>query len=402
MRGFVSGGLRWSTAVAVLLAAIVSLWTVVGAGSAFASHISCGQVLTQDTTLDSDLVDCPANGLVIGAPNISVDLNGYMVDGPGRSGGPGVGIYDPGGFDGITVENGTVREFEYGLLLDGMTGSSLDRLSVVSNLQDGILMTGSQSNRITRSNIDANTEGVRLGPDLDGIGSDGNLVTENRMQGNGAAGVITAQSDANVIEGNTLSDDARGNQAAIMVISSSATQVVRNDVSDNPNFGIILSRTANSYVARNSADRNGSGIVITENSSGNTVERNSASENRQQGIWIASSPNNTVEWNTAQRNRGNGFFLSGNGNRFADNTATENSLDGFFMASATGNVLVQNTADRNGDDGIDILSAGNTIGSTRAYFNADLGIAAVTGTIDAGHNRAKHNGNPLQCVNVAC
>ena len=46
------------------------------AGQAVASHVQCGDVITQDTTLDSDLIDCPGDGLVIVADNITLDLNG--------------------------------------------------------------------------------------------------------------------------------------------------------------------------------------------------------------------------------------------------------------------------------------------------------------------------------------
>ena len=45
--------------------------------------VTCGQVLTQSTRLLNDLTDCPLDGLVIGAPNIAVDLNGHTIDGPG-------------------------------------------------------------------------------------------------------------------------------------------------------------------------------------------------------------------------------------------------------------------------------------------------------------------------------
>ena len=38
-----------------------------GAGQASASHVSCGDTITADTTLDSDLLNCPNNGILIGA-----------------------------------------------------------------------------------------------------------------------------------------------------------------------------------------------------------------------------------------------------------------------------------------------------------------------------------------------
>ena len=37
-----------------------------------------------------------------------------------------------------------------------------------------------------------------------------------------------------------------------------------------------------------------------------------------------------------------------------------------------------------------------------ANDNGDLGIVAGAGTIDGGGNRAFGNGNPLQCIGIAC
>jgi hypothetical protein len=56
----------------------------------------------------------------------------------------------------------------------------------------------------------------------------------------------------------------------------------------------------------------------------------------------------------------------------------------------------------NGDDGIDIADPGNTITKNRADRNGDLGIFAAPGNVDGGGNKAKHNGNPAQCVGVSC
>ena len=42
------------------------------------------------------------------------------------------------------------------------------------------------------------------------------------------------------------------------------------------------------------------------------------------------------------------------------------------------------------------------LGANRARWNFDLGIDAVAGVLDGGGNRAFGNGDPLQCVNIAC
>ena len=68
----------------VFLAALIA-WALLAvlAGQALANHVQCGDVISQDTTLDSDLIDCPGDGLVIGADGITLDLGGHTVDGDG-------------------------------------------------------------------------------------------------------------------------------------------------------------------------------------------------------------------------------------------------------------------------------------------------------------------------------
>jgi hypothetical protein len=71
---------------AMALALVVAEFTVVGAGQAFTRQMGCGDTITTDMTLDSDLVNCPNNGIVIGADNITLDLNGYTIAADGHVG----------------------------------------------------------------------------------------------------------------------------------------------------------------------------------------------------------------------------------------------------------------------------------------------------------------------------
>ena len=59
-----------------LTAAVLGGFTI-SDSQALASHVSCGDTITSDTTLDTDLVDCPSNGIVIGADGITLDLDGH-------------------------------------------------------------------------------------------------------------------------------------------------------------------------------------------------------------------------------------------------------------------------------------------------------------------------------------
>ena len=69
-----------------LLVVIASL-TLGLASDAYASkpvHAACGQTITADTTLNSDLTNCTGPGITIGADDITLDLNGHTITGKGK------------------------------------------------------------------------------------------------------------------------------------------------------------------------------------------------------------------------------------------------------------------------------------------------------------------------------
>jgi hypothetical protein len=128
--------MRAFVAIAIVAVALSSAVTS-AAGRALAPQPTCGATITVDTRLERDLVNCPSNGLVIGADNITLDLNGHVIDGDGTefSDCPpdepcDLGVVD---FDhrGVTIKGGTIREFVFGVLVVGATGSR----SPVSNFR---------------------------------------------------------------------------------------------------------------------------------------------------------------------------------------------------------------------------------------------------------------------------
>ena len=63
----------------LVLAGVVAL----SGAEAASKQLSCGDTITTDTTLHHDLVNCPNNGILIGADNVTLDLNGHTIDGDG-------------------------------------------------------------------------------------------------------------------------------------------------------------------------------------------------------------------------------------------------------------------------------------------------------------------------------
>ena len=79
----------------------------------------CGDTISADSSIHADLSNCPGDGLVIGADNVTLDLNGHTIDGDAT---PGTTDPDAGirleTHQGVTIQNGAVDEFDNGVLLD--------------------------------------------------------------------------------------------------------------------------------------------------------------------------------------------------------------------------------------------------------------------------------------------
>ena len=114
-----------ATLVGLALIGVLALASVVALrGADAASNVSCGDTITADATLHHNLTNCPNNGIVIGADNVTLDLNYHTIDGDGtpnagcnpQSGPCDVGV-DIEGHDGVTVVNGSVRQFGDGVIV---------------------------------------------------------------------------------------------------------------------------------------------------------------------------------------------------------------------------------------------------------------------------------------------
>src|SRR5919109_1488226 len=117
-------------------AAVLFGLLALGAAPAAANHVGCGDVITQDTTLDEDLVDCPGSGIVIGADDITVDLNGHTISGTGATGFAYAGVDLSS--NNATVRDGAVRGFEHGVQIS--CNNNLVRSVSASNNELGVFI----------------------------------------------------------------------------------------------------------------------------------------------------------------------------------------------------------------------------------------------------------------------
>jgi parallel beta-helix repeat protein len=377
----------------VILALVVAGFLAFGADQARASHVTCGDTISIDTKLDSDLTNCPGNGIVIGADDIELDLNGHTIDGDGVLGcdefyACDFGVDNTAGHDGVTIENGTIRDFATAVFVLDAGDNRLRRVSASHNILGGVLLIASPHARVEHSSISAN-----------------GLTTDQ-------AGLIVFDSSEVLIDGNSIRDNG---DIGMFLIGLGDSRLERNSVSGNPEAGMILDGSGNE-VSRNRWSRNADGIVITGD--GNTVVGNHVSDATGCpdgcgfGISLEGGTGNLIARNIVARAREAGirvadFESEGGppaiGNVVQRNLVLDAEIDGVLVEStATDTLLERNIAIGAGDDGIDVDTAATTLTRNLSLRNGDLGIEAVPGVIDGGGNKAQGNGNPAQCLNVAC
>jgi hypothetical protein len=96
--------------------------SLVAPTAAYAAQPHCGDVIKHDVKLTHNLkcAGSSSDGLEIGKDGVDINLNGHKIIGPESS---YYGIDDGNGYDGVTVRNGTIKGFNYGVY-----GSSASRL----------------------------------------------------------------------------------------------------------------------------------------------------------------------------------------------------------------------------------------------------------------------------------
>jgi parallel beta-helix repeat protein len=165
------------------------------------------------------LTNCAGDGLIVAADDIVVDLNGHTVAGDGA---PAVDGVDVGirveGHHGITVTNGTLIGFDFGVVLDASSNNTVSALDVHDNGGRGVMLAnGSDDNRVGHNVIARNGRAaVAL------VDSQRNLVQDN-LAFEDAAGVNMSGASHNVIAGNTVRQAAQVSALSTAPTATSST-----------------------------------------------------------------------------------------------------------------------------------------------------------------------------------
>lgn len=211
-------------------------------------------------------------GIQVVTDNVTIDLMGYSLIGPGSGATYGILIW---GRKNVEVRNGTIRNFGMNAIFEAFAsgrGHRIVNVRVVGNglsgSYSGIYLTGLY-NLVKDCSAETNTgHGIRVGG--------GNTVTGNTCYRNGVDGI---NAHSSTVTGNTCSDNGSDG-----INTSSGSTVTGNTCYGNDGDGISTG-------------------------SGNTVSGNTANWNRQWGIKLAG--NSLVDQNTVINNNQSG---SGYGN----------------------------------------------------------------------------------------
>ena len=359
---------------------------------------SCGD--TMDVTdgnpstiiVDTDLDCTTTDGLIIGADNITIDLNSNTVTGVTCNG--CYGIDNTNGFDDVTIKSGTINGFEQGVRGEGVTNYILDSLtftgqtsshaidildSASATIRDStitipttsflgpeaIRLESVASVQVTNVNVNGGFVGVNFACGLcDGYEAvtNGNIINSTI---NGAfIGVLLANSDDatitnnNIINGVTtvcsapfcVQDAVLDSKGILIGFSNSVqitgTTITGNEISNTDGFGIIVS----------SAQTSASGIQINSNS-------------------ITGSTKTEVE------NQASSGTLDASGNWFGTNTSTD-------VAAKVSSSNVDYTP---------FLDVGTDTDSATAGFQGDFSVLHVDGS-SCGDTMDVTDGNPSTII----
>lgn len=340
------------------------------------TFITCGMNVFDSLRARNNLVNCPAHGLVVKAPGITIDLNGHSIDGTGDP--AENGIDNSEGHDGVTVRNGAIEGFSRGVLMSQADDARVEGIDAANNTDRGIFLSQSKRAEISgNSAVDNSNEGILLS-----ASSSDAVVTANATASNGNAGIVLGQfSDRGVVTGNSSLGDATG----IRFQQASDGILARNRILNATVNGVTLGYgAANNRVVQNRIiSAGGFGIVVDDFSDDNRIKRNVVRGSVADGIRLADADRV----------------------KLVSNTSSGNALRGIGIFTGSDHTIKGNRTDRNGLHGIESDIATITLRDNRAHQNgfgfgtADWqgwGIYAPAGTTNSG-NRAKGNDNPEEC-----
>jgi hypothetical protein len=208
------------------------------------SSPACGQVVHANVTLTANLV-CTGDGLIVGEPNTTINLNGYSIEGPGDNSSK-VGIAVPHSDNVVIQGSGSIKNFQAGVLITGSGNTEMNRITFEGN-KIAVFMTGSIGSTVEQNFIGPNTIGVASHSSI-GAQIHANMMTSNDLAGVTLVNTDKSQVDANSIGGsrNGIFLDAQSTKNTVLY-----NNILKNDVDINNADGLPLNINGNELIKNN-------------------------------------------------------------------------------------------------------------------------------------------------------
>jgi hypothetical protein len=331
------------------------------AGSVITSP-TCGQTVSGDVRLATDLVCPDITALIVGASKTTIDLNGHSISchGPGAGGScqcreadpfdeclgpePDVGIDVLPGLTRVRIKgSGTISGFDFGVRLVGGSRNEIENLLITSPVPDREADRGETAGihvsettceshpralSVVGNEINHHTTGID-GVDVGCTYVRGNLITWNSSITRCTNGIRYEHGVRNSVVRNTLTHNGFGFLCDGGMQLSTAGSVVEDNVArQNDGDGIVVGGSLNEVVGNTSTEHAVfSGLRITGGD--NVVSRNLVTDTQGDNVPFSAfsvvGQGNTITRNTSLRN-GVGVYVTGGENDIALNTLLENSL----------------------------------------------------------------------------
>jgi len=327
--------------------------------TADALALSCGDILVTDIKLDSS-IDCKSNepGLFIGADNVTIDLNGFTIQG----GSDHFGIFSDG-YSNLKVINGGISGFASGVYVEEGTGIEIKQVSLTNQSVDSVVILHSQFvsiNNVQISLPESSGSAIFL------VGIEDAKVRSVTVSG-GGYGVLSGDSRDFMVTDSFFTDIAN---------EGVGVRIVNNDGAIVRHNRIVGSResdgTSNCYSGIDVVDGPSNAVQIHDNViikcgwgifigdfepaiSGLLIQKNLVFDNRA-GIFVLGLEHSLLLGNRVHFNEDAGIGLNGGStaNKVMHNIVTGNGLtDMSHDESSTANKWLGNTCET-ADEGDEI------------------------------------------------
>lgn len=230
-----------------------------------------------------------------------------------------------------------------------------------------------------------NTIIIAKDPTVDVFNVESNKVTISGFKimesKNGHAGIYMYQCKNCTVENNRLLNNTIG-----LYLKSSDYNLILSNLIGKGDKGVVTEQSNYNTISENRASKNRYGFYVP-NSEGNVISNNTLSENKDYGIILSTGKGNTLSRNEASNN-GRGIHLgNSDSNNILDNTIVLNEVYGLFICPKSDRNSVLNNYFNNTVNAIPNNGTGN-------IYNIEkiAGTNIVGGPYLAGNYWAKPNG----------